>query len=155
MTRYLLMGDIMAVLAECQNRQRCGLDRWTAIRHYTGRLIRWEGSGWDSYDWAALDRMPDDVSIKVAVELPWGVTGYPTFSLQRLNGSKDFLHEMILHRMITDEGQEYEWDSRHANKPVCQTEYKANLLVVREHQQGYLSYCSHIFRLLSDIERPT
>ncbi|KAL6233912.1 hypothetical protein BDW75DRAFT_213662 [Aspergillus navahoensis] len=27
MTSYLLMGDIMAVLAECQNQQRCGLDR--------------------------------------------------------------------------------------------------------------------------------
>ncbi|KAL4748421.1 hypothetical protein BDW72DRAFT_214809 [Aspergillus terricola var. indicus] len=96
MTRHLLMGDIMAVLAECQNRQQCGLER----------------SGWDSDNWPALDRMPDDVSIK-----------------------------------------EFQWDPRYIYKPVCQPGYKANLLVVREYREEYLSFCSHIFRLIADVEQ--
>ncbi|KAL4749227.1 hypothetical protein BDW72DRAFT_204955 [Aspergillus terricola var. indicus] len=129
MTGYLLMGDIMAVLAECQNRQQYGLDRWVGVRHYTGRLVRWKESDWDICDWTGLGKMPDeDVSIK----------------------------EMILHRMITEDGHEYEWVYKsmpRAPKPVpCKGEYKANLLVVREHHKGYLSDCSHIFRLISDIE---
>jgi hypothetical protein len=97
--------------------------------------------------------MPDDASIKVAVELPWGEAGYPVFSLRRLHSSKDFLHEMILQRMITEDGQEFQWDPRYIYKPVCQPGYKANLLVVREYREEYLSFCSHIFRLISDVEQ--
>ncbi|KAL4981510.1 hypothetical protein BDW68DRAFT_192890 [Aspergillus falconensis] len=82
MTRHLLMGDIMAVLAD----------------------------GWDSDNWPALDRMPDDVLISVAVELPWGEAG-------------------------------------------ISPGYKANLLVVREYWEEYLSFCSHIFRLIADVEQ--
>ncbi|KAF7590874.1 hypothetical protein BBP40_002288 [Aspergillus hancockii] len=157
MTGCLLMGDIMAVLAECQNRQECGLDRWGGVRHYTGQLLQWEERHWDAYHWVALDKMPDNVSIKVAVELPWGSGGCPAFSLRRLYGSKHFLREMIFHKMIMDDGHEYQWDHwNHGGfpgKPVCKTEkYKANLLVVREHQEGYMSDYSHIFRLLSDVE---
>lgn len=152
MKGYLLTGDIMAVLAECQNRQQYGLDRWAGVRHYTGRLVRWDESEWESYDWTGLSRMPDDVSIKVAVELPFGRSGYPAFSLRRLDNQKRFLHEMILHKMIMDEGHEYQWGYKGPIKPICKTECKANLLVVREHQEGYLSDCRHIFRLLSDIE---
>jgi hypothetical protein len=149
------MGDIMAVLAECQNRQECGLDRWGGIRHYTGRLVRWDESEWEGYHGAALDRMPDNVSIKVAAELPWGFGGCPAFSLRRLHGSEHFLHEMILHKMIMEEGQEYQWEyasTVHLSRRVCKSKYKANLLVVKEHQEGYLSACSNIFRLLSDVK---
>ncbi|KAB8230712.1 uncharacterized protein BDW43DRAFT_157909 [Aspergillus alliaceus] len=49
MTGRLFMGDIMAVLAEYQNRQPCGVDCWAGVFHYTGRLVRWEGSHWDAY----------------------------------------------------------------------------------------------------------
>jgi hypothetical protein len=65
---------------------------------------------------------------------------------------------MILHKMTMDDGdEEYQWDYWHhggsPGRPVCKTEpYKANLLVVRQHQEGYLSNCSHIFRLLSDVK---
>lgn len=151
MTGCLFMGDIMAVLAECQNRQRCGIDRWYGVRHYTGRLVRWEESEWDTCDWGALDRMPDDVSIKVAVALPFGGCDCPAFSLRRLYGSEHFLHEMILHKMIMDDGQEYQWVYYDRSIAPKHTKYKANLLVVREHQEGYLSACSNVFRLLSDL----
>jgi hypothetical protein len=101
-------------------------------------------------------KMSNDVSIKVAVTIPWGGPECPAFSLRRPHGSKDFLHEMILHKMITDDGSEYQWDYRYhggsPGKPVCQKEpYKANLLVVQHLQEGYLSNCSHIFRLISDV----
>ncbi|KAE8349050.1 hypothetical protein BDV28DRAFT_142033 [Aspergillus coremiiformis] len=151
MTGCLCMGDIMAVLAECQNRQQCGLDRWAGVRHYTGRLIRWEEIHWNTYDWVALETMPDNVSIKVAVELPWGSGGCAAFSLRRVYGSEPFLHEMIPHKMITDQGQEYQWRYGSIN-PVCKIKYQANLLVVRDHQEGYLSTCSNVFRLLSGVQ---
>ncbi|KAB8217931.1 hypothetical protein BDV33DRAFT_131939 [Aspergillus novoparasiticus] len=150
MTGSLLMGDIMAILAECQNRQQCGLDRWCGVRHYTGQLVRWEEGYWEPYHWVALENMPDDVSIKVAIELPWGSGGCPGFSLRRLDGSEHFLHEMILHKMILDDGQEYKWE--YSVDPGDKTEYKPNLLVVREHQESYLSDSSNIFRLLSDVK---
>ncbi|KAE8340466.1 hypothetical protein BDV24DRAFT_164438 [Aspergillus arachidicola] len=150
MSGYLLMGDIMAILAECQNRQQYGLDRWGGVRHYTGRLLQCEESDWDLYHWVALEEMPDDVSIKVAIELPWGSGGCPGFSLRRLDGGGHFLHEMILHRMIMNNGQEYKWE--YSVDPADKTEYKPNLLVVREHQEGYLSASSNMFRLLSDVK---
>ncbi|KAF7177307.1 hypothetical protein CNMCM7691_005197 [Aspergillus felis] len=156
MTGCLLMGDIMAVLAECQNRQECGLDRWGGVRHYTGRVFRWDESEWEGYHWLALDRMPDNVSIKVVIELPWGQGGCPGFSLRRLYGSEHFLHEMILHKMIIEHGQEYQWKDHGPSldrfRPLSKTKYKANLLVVKEHQEGYLSVCSNVFRLLSDVK---
>ncbi|KAF7122596.1 hypothetical protein CNMCM5793_000621 [Aspergillus hiratsukae] len=148
MTGCLLMGDIMAVLAECQNRQQCGIDRWCGVRHYSGRLVRWEESDWDGYHWVALDKMPDDVSIKVAIELPFGSGVCPAFSLRRLFGSEHFLHEMIMHKMILDDGQEYQWEyygrSMALVRKTKQTKYKANLLVVREHQERYLSAGSNV-----------
>ncbi|KAF9890834.1 hypothetical protein FE257_005405 [Aspergillus nanangensis] len=153
MTGPLLMGDIMAVLAECQNRQKCDLDRWAGVCHYSGRLVRCKESDLSSYEFASLRRMPnDDVSINVAAELPFGSGEYPAFSLRRLHSSKHFLHEMTLHKMIMYGGDEYNWCSEHGVDPTYDTEYKANLLVVREHQEGYLAGCSHIFRLLSDVE---
>ncbi|KAE8325656.1 hypothetical protein BDV39DRAFT_206778 [Aspergillus sergii] len=150
MSGCLLMGDIMAILAECQNRQQYGLDRWGGVIHYTGRLLQWDESKWDESYWVtALERMPDSVSIKVAIELPWGAGGCPGFSLRRLDGSKDFLHEMILHKMILEGGQEYQ--NEYGDNSRYDPEYKPNLLVVREHQEGYLSDSSNIFRLLSDV----
>ncbi|KAE8139849.1 hypothetical protein BDV38DRAFT_269619 [Aspergillus pseudotamarii] len=151
MTGYLLMGDIMAILAECQNRQQCGVDRYAGIPHITGRLVRWDESYWDLYHWVALGKMPDDVSIKVAIELPWGAGGCPGFPLRRLDGSKHFLHEMILHKMIMDDGQEYIW--KYGMNLTHKTEYKPNLLVIRERQEGYLSDSSNFFRLLSDEKK--
>lgn len=95
--------------------------------------------------------------IKVAVTIPWGGPDCSAFSVWRLHDSKNFWHEMILHKMITSDGDEYQWDNwnhgGYPGKPVCKTgEYKANPLVVREHHEGYLSDCSHIFRLPSDAK---
>ncbi|EAW19553.1 uncharacterized protein NFIA_026270 [Aspergillus fischeri NRRL 181] len=151
----LLMGDIMAVLAECRNRQEYGLDRWGGLRHYTGELVRWEEEEWEPYHWVALDKMPDNVSINVAIEMPWGYGGCPAFSLRRVYGTEHFLHEMILHKMIMDQGHEYQWDetsSAPQYRPVNKSKYKANLLAVKEHQGKYLSICSNVFRLLSEVK---
>ncbi|GFF57981.1 conserved hypothetical protein [Aspergillus udagawae] len=86
----LLMGDIMAVLAECQNRHECGLDCWGGIRHDTGQLLRWQESEWEACCWTALDRMPENVSIKVAIEGSWEFGGWPAFSLRRIYGNDNF-----------------------------------------------------------------
>lgn len=153
----LLMGDIMAVLAECRNRQDCGIDRWGGLRHYTGELVRWEEEKWEPYHWAALDRMPDDVSINVAIEMPWGYGGCPAFSLRRVYGTERFLHEMILHEMIMDQGHEYQWAETSSGpqyRPVNKSKYRANLLAVKEHRGRYLSTCSTVFRLLSEVNQP-
>ncbi|KAE8376967.1 hypothetical protein BDV26DRAFT_282244 [Aspergillus bertholletiae] len=151
MTGCLFMGDIMAIIAECQNRQQRGLDRWAGVTHYTGRLARFEEDDWENSHIDALDQMANDVSINIAVELPWGCGGCAAFSLRRLHGSENFLHEMILHKMIVDDGEEYRWGGGLV-APSDKIKYKANLLVVREYQEGYLSDCRNIFRLLSDVE---
>ena len=113
--------------------------------------------------------MSDDVSIKVAVGQAWGTGEYPAFSLRRLYphavlgedpaGSRCFLHELIVHRMI-HKGFEYRWSWENnkgcpKEKPVCKTgEYEANLVAVEKHQKGYLAECSsHIYRLLSDFTK--
>ncbi|PKX90717.1 F-box protein [Aspergillus novofumigatus IBT 16806] len=139
----LLMGDVMAVVAECRNRQQYGLDRWCGVRHYTGQLVRWEEDYWEPYSWVALDDMPENVSINVAIEMPFGFGAH-------------FLHEMILHKMIMPKGHEYRWDyasSVPQYRPVSKSKYKANLLAVQQHQEGYLSTCSNVFRLLSDVKQ--
>ncbi|KAF9885217.1 hypothetical protein FE257_000577 [Aspergillus nanangensis] len=151
----LLMGDVMAVLAECQNRQKCGVDRWAGVRHYTGQLYRYHESDWE--DEFSSQKMPKDVSINVVVEQAWGSGDYPAFSLRRIYGSKRFLHEMILHEMIDDWGNRYQWDWwNHGGLKERQNrvlDYQANLVVVKEHQEeGYLAECRDIFRLLSDIQ---
>jgi hypothetical protein len=74
--------------------------------------------------------MPNDVFIKVAVELPWGVAACPALFLRHFYGSKAFLHEMI-----DDYGDEYRWgDFDHLRSLgsmglTCKT--KVNVLVVR------------------------
>lgn len=144
------MGDVMAILAELQNRQQCGVDRWAGVIHYTGEICRYNAREWDDHHWRVLESIPEDgASIKVGVVLPYGSGEYPAFSIRRLENRKDFLHEMVLHKMITYDGEEYDWGFRTA--PPSQTEYKARLVVVREYSEGYLWDCRHIFRLLSDV----
>lgn len=162
------MGDIMAVLAECQNRQEWGEDRWAGVQHYTGRLFPITEPDEDVRP--ILQDMADDVSIKVVVGQAWGSGEFPAFSLRRVHppaehGPDDpasymkFLHELIVHRMVWN-GYEYKWDGHgyvykrdgQHDWRVCKTgEYKANLLAVRSHQGEYLVRCSHIFRLLSSV----
>lgn len=156
------MGDVMAVLAECQNRQECGEDRWTGVLHFTGRFSPITEPDEDVLP--ILQDMADDVSIKVVVGQAWGSGEFPAFSLRRVHPPAEhcphgpasymkFLHELIVHKMVWN-GYEYKWD-RQYNGPrlrVCKTgEYKANLLAVRSHQGEYLARCSHIFRLLSSM----
>ena len=50
MTDCLLLGDVMAVLAECQNRQECGVDRDAGYRHYTGQLLPSTEDEWSISD---------------------------------------------------------------------------------------------------------
>ena len=166
MTGCLLLGDVMAVLAEGQNRQECGVDRYAGVRQYTGRLFPVAQTDEKGPDWQPiLEEMADDVSIKVAVDQAWGSGTYPAFSLRRvyLHAEPDacpasyrsFLHELIVHRMISY-GTEYSWDWEHnggnRKQCVCKVgEYEANLLGVKSYQEGYLADCSHIFRLLSDV----
>ncbi len=155
----------MAVLAECQNRQEWGEDRWAGVRHYTGRLFPVTEADEDVQ--SILQEMADNVSVKVVVGQAWGSGDFPAFSLRRVyppaeHGPDDpasymrFLHELVVHNMVWN-GYEYKWDGENNGglRPewrVCKTgEYKANLLAVRSHEGEYLARCSHIFRLLSDL----
>lgn len=172
MSGCLLLGDVMAALAECQNRQECGVDRWAGVRHYTGQFSPVPEQTVDLYEYRPiLQEMADDVSVKVAVSQAWGSGVYPAFSLRRVHpreeprdtpaGSPRFLHEMIVHEMVY-QGDKYMWSrARRDGKPgprLCgMREYEANLLAVESLQAvercqpGYLEECSRVFRLLSDI----
>ncbi|RDW87037.1 F-box protein [Aspergillus mulundensis] len=108
----LLMGDIMAVLAECQKRQQSGVDRWAGVVHRTGGIVQWRENYLAEYHWGTLEGMPDDnVSVKVAVDLPFGSGTYPAFSLRRVQGigGNAFLHETIVHEMVMPGGSVYAW----------------------------------------------
>jgi hypothetical protein len=158
----------MAVLAECQNRQEMGVDRWAGVRHYEGRFFPASETDEVVVEYRPiLQHMADDVSLKVVVGQAWGSGDFPAFSLRRVRppaehaphdpaGDMGFLHELVVHRMVWG-GYEYRWDrERHGGlRPewrVCKTgEYKANLLAVRTYEGEYLAECSHIFRLLSDV----
>lgn len=152
-TGCLLLGDVMAVLAECQNRQECDIDRWTGHLHYAGHLcpiLEWRHPELTPIiqPKSALGKLPDNVSIKVAVEPGWSSGIFPAFSLRCLypraelgkypNGGSRFLHELIVHKMIHD-GVEYKWEPQcfglipMEEGPVCNTgKYEANLLAVKE-----------------------
>ncbi|KAL4886096.1 hypothetical protein BJY04DRAFT_213632 [Aspergillus karnatakaensis] len=153
----LLMGDVMAVLAECQNRQECGVDRWGSILHTKGRLIRYEAIDWDSSDWLIVPDTPSHATIDVAVSEPWGGYDYPAFSLTRLPDPDRFVFEMTLHEMVPY------WENKAPCKfsghqgplssywRVCKTgQYTANLLVKKPDTQWYLSKCSHLESAQSD-----
>lgn len=146
----------MAILAECQNRQDRGVDRWAGVRHYAGDLFTDMEDGEDQMGYV-LESMPNDVSIRVAVSQAWGSGDVPGFSLRRQPREAGFLHELIVHDMVFN-GVRYEWEAhRHRGKlyeldSVCKTgEYKANLLAVKDYEGGYLEACRHIYRRLSDV----
>lgn len=156
----------MAVLAECQNRQHWGEDRWAGAMHIAGQVFPVHAGEVDEDLAPILQAMNDDVTIKVAVGQAWDAGDFPAFSLRRVRPTAgqnlhdpasymDFLHELVVHKMIWD-GVEYEWDraDKIAGEPkwcACKEgEYKANLLAVRSHEGKYLAKCGNIFRLLSD-----
>jgi len=146
----------MAILAECQNRQECGVDRWAGVRHFTGSLF--PTTEVDEDVQPILQAMADDVSIKVVVGQAWGTGEFPAFSLRRVHPPAEhrphdpasymkFLHELVVHKMVWY-GYEYRWDGENYGglRPewrVCKTgEYKANLLAVGSHEVEYLENCS-------------
>lgn len=163
----------MAILAECQNRQEYGVDRFYETTHHSGQLRPYTDNEWATLenrgnpdDWpAVLREMPDDVSIKVAVYLHFAPFVYPAFSLRRLypHTSDDghavrvdrFLHELIIHRMMIDDYGEYRWKGldRPNRSHVCQKgKYDANLIAVRIHPEGYLREYSHTLPSLSNLQ---
>lgn len=168
---YLLMGDIMAVLAECQNRQGCGIDRLYGIVHVTGHFRSVPEKEWhhpdnaiDHRDWQAdLQSMPSDVSINVALLMLPAVRRFRAFSLRRVYpntshdnnivSGKDFLHELIVHRMIDQDGAEYKWDNKNITlRPICKgRKYEANLVAVMEHPEGYIGEYSRTLPSLPDL----
>jgi hypothetical protein len=151
----LLVGDVMTSLAEAQNRQECGIDRWAGVRHYTGALVRWTASDWDqNTDWCVLDDMPGDCEcdVNVVVSLPWGMPDAPAFSLRRVHcsNSEGFLCEMVVHTMVMGDGEVYYWDHwNHGGCPgwqLCKGEpYMARLLVVGELPEWYRKNASTFF----------
>ncbi|KAL3476200.1 hypothetical protein BJX99DRAFT_258714 [Aspergillus californicus] len=155
----LLIGEVIATLAEAQNRQESGIDRWAGVRHYTGALTRWIESDWDSDSYRqVIGDMPDDADVNVAVTIPWGRPEGPAFSLRRVafGCGGGFLCEMVVHLMVMSDGEEYEWDYWHhgglPGRAVCGGRgYEANLVVVRELPEWYLGKCGHVFRRLSDL----
>jgi hypothetical protein len=170
----LLLGDVMAVLAECQNRQFCGIDRWGVLRHFTGVLCPvtdedWDvpEENWDYYNWRLhLKEIPDNVSLKVGVSVPWGTGIYPAFALRRLYPQAEkvdypfcggsFLHELIIHRMVDIAG-EYRWkreseETDEERRIFNLGEYEANLVALKEHPEGYLEYSRTLRSLPKDHE---
>ncbi|KAK3303797.1 uncharacterized protein B0T15DRAFT_401440, partial [Chaetomium strumarium] len=154
-TGRLLLGDVMAVLAECQNRMECGVDRWAGVVHYRGRLFPTTERDYvqDENYLSILQAMADDVSIKVVVGQAWGSGEFHAFSLRRLHppvkrvacdahvpaSYVNILYELVAHDMVWG-GVEYKWDvaghgplrERHR---VGKTEaYHANLLAARGHE---------------------
>lgn len=168
-TDCLLLGDVMAGLAECLNRQERAVDGWAGVRHYTGGLVPVTEVEWSKLKFGSssiLEEMPHNVLVKVAVEQAWGAGRYPSYSFRRLyphtelggypTGAMCSLHELTLYKTIHD-GIKYKWHGwkRRREKErafVCKTgEYEANLLALEEEHDGYLAECSHIFRFLSDV----
>lgn len=170
----LLMGDVMAVLAECQNRQERGLDRWAGVLHYTGQLEVWSAAqqeDWDPLGWRAnLEQMDGSFSIKVVVSMPFASGEFPAFSMRRVDkreqggkGSEGegegFLHELVVHEMIRADGLEHRGEGKRRGYAVvgsvCEQggPYRANLVAVRGYEGGYLWNCRHVYRLLADVEK--
>lgn len=172
---FLLVGDIVAVLAECQNRAEMGVDGADSARDPISRVIGDMEPDAESYMkldpttrefWnPAMESIPTtEGCIKVAVHQGWLVNkAYPAFSLRRLyrpqtRESKAPLYELTVHKMVV--GQ-YEYNlpfSRdcplnHFKEPV-QGQYEANLVAVRSHKDeiGYLEQFEDVYRLLPDIE---
>jgi hypothetical protein len=138
--------------------------------HYTGQFRPFTEKEWSMEEnslygdnwYTHLKKMPDNVSIKVAVLQPTGFK-YPAFSLRRLDSQRQhgecavsggsFLHELIIHRMIDDVG-EYRWDGldRPNKRRVCKKgKYEANLIAVKVHPEGYLGEYSRTLPSLFNI----
>jgi hypothetical protein len=82
------MGDVMAVLAECQNRQDCGVDFGSGLPVFTARLFPTTGvdhDHQDQYYLSVLEELADDVSVKVVKGEPWSAGEVPAFSLRRVH----------------------------------------------------------------------
>jgi hypothetical protein len=161
-TKCLLLGDVMAVLAECQNRQECGVDLWEDVQRDAGRLFPVAETDRNNVDFLPiLQDMADDVSIKVAIRVPWsGVTS--AFSLRRVYPPAEsdkydaashpkFLHELIVHRMVDHRGRDNRDRENQGSRLCPHGEYEANLVAVESYEEGYLAECSHIYRLLSEV----
>ncbi|KAI9733890.1 MAG: Transcriptional regulator [Cirrosporium novae-zelandiae] len=146
---WLLLGDLMAVLAEAQNRQKGGVDRWAGVVHYSASLYPTKSPEFpedasrgliDEERRSILEAMDNNVSVKVVVSQAWGSGDYPAFSLKQKGLLKDkprrgldpedgygFRHELITHEM------DYQWDWAHHSEhkmypPFTNYEYHARLL---------------------------
>ncbi|KAK5656638.1 hypothetical protein OQA88_4618 [Cercophora sp. LCS_1] len=81
----ILVGDVMAVLAECQHRRDAGMGPWAGARQETGQLYPVTGQECAYEDWSHVIRaMPADVHVNVAVLQAWSSGIVPGFSLRRL-----------------------------------------------------------------------
>jgi hypothetical protein len=176
----LRLGDLLATLAEAQNRQTCGVDRWAGIRHillefYPTREVEHPGMAY--YDFLdndrreILDLLPAEMAVNVAVTQAWDSGTYPAFSLRRLNPApqtdrpirpsdgKAWRYEMNMHAMIDERG-EYIWEGhlwgqkeQYASNPLYKNgHYAAQMLLVPEQTDGYLSKWSHVYQTV-DIWR--
>lgn len=152
---FIRLGDVMAILAECQHRHELGVDG----SRYT--LDYWVELSYSIYlacesILTFLDSMDDNVSIKVALlHNAQDERMQPAFSLRRIERPDTFLFELIPHIMTSKDGRPFDcnWGdkSRETIPFSCPGKYKANLVVVKDHSVGYLANCKHIYRLLSDI----
>ncbi|KAK0654831.1 hypothetical protein B0T16DRAFT_395735 [Cercophora newfieldiana] len=163
----ILLGDILAILAECQHRLEAGLDQHPGTRYLHGSFVGVpdnkdpELQGFDFYH-RTLYPTPHDVSIKVAV---WHADNAPAFSLRRLHHpqtkkSPNPLHEMTIHKIFEyqhmDRGfhlgpsRRYSRDRARKGLRGVEGKYGANLVAVRSYKDksGYLGAWKHIYRLL-------
>ncbi|KAK4225175.1 hypothetical protein QBC38DRAFT_483653 [Podospora fimiseda] len=156
----LLMGDVMAGLAEAQNRMDMGVDRWAGVRHYGGTIRPVLVTENDLWEEVLAKDFPEveGVAVRVAVAQAWNFETYPAFSLRRVqDDSKGYLREMIVHEMVSTRYPiPYRWDGNgrregDPGEPVCEDErgYKANLLCVERlgDPLGYTNKLGHVYKL--------
>ena len=166
----LRMGDVVAALAEMQNRQARGVDRWAGVVHIG--LDFWAETYEDEDEVAVtsgednmfdmLRSLPDDVTVKVVVDQAWDAGLFPAFSLRRMHPEQgsvinsrhgaDWKYELIMHEMEWD-GVVYKWDDADEYDlrpmyPESEKSYQAKMLRVREHAPGYLQACRQVHQLI-------
>lgn len=132
----------MAVLAECQHRHETGVDGFGDTLELRVEILQGPGERTEERDIGgalrtAVDRMDDDVSIKVAIWHFWLDEALPAFSLRRIHRPTTFLYELIVHPMTSADGEPLSiLDIKHTCAPKT---YKANLVAVKDHEVGHLA----------------
>jgi hypothetical protein len=160
----LRMGDIMAAIAEMQNRQSRGVDRVAGVEHADLTFLPTKAPTVEEDEdmCEMFNSLPDDVDVKVLVWQAWTAGEFPAFSLRRLDPpvgevpkpsqGRDWKYELIVHDMAW-RGLHYVWNKGlpnvHRQRPLYKDgTYEAKMLRVKDYTPGYLEACRNVYKLL-------